>query len=100
MSTKIHDLKEILDMVNTPGGHIVISIALGVVGTVLGGWATWLAWPDEKLAVIFAGMTGAMTSFFSVAMYAMRGQDKANGAGKTEKTTTETIETRKEEARP
>ncbi len=88
MSSRIHDIKEILDMMDTPGGHIAISISLGLIGTTMGSILTYWAWPDEKLATIFAGLTGAMTGFFQIAAYAMRGKERANG--QTTSTTTET----------
>lgn len=81
MASKIHDLKELLDMLNTPGGHIAISVALGLVGLFTGGWGVWYVWPDEKLAALILGLTAHVTAFFSIAAYAMRGSEKANGKG-------------------
>jgi hypothetical protein len=94
MRDRIHDFKELLDAINTPGGHIFICIGLGSFGVTFGLFSIWYAWPDKELATIFGAMTGLMTNFFTVAVYAMQGKDKANG--KTIIVTSDTQEHREE----
>lgn len=94
MSDRIHDFKELLDSINTPGGHIFISLFVGFSGVVIGALLTWLAWPDVKLVAAYAGFTGSMTGFFQIAAYAMQGRDKANG--KTIIVTSDSTEHREE----
>ena len=79
MSGKLHDFKTLLDAIDTPGGHIFIAACIGVAGVLLGASLLWLSWPDEKLAMLLVGLTAGMSSFLSIAAYAMRGRDKANG---------------------
>ncbi len=78
-NSKIHDFKELLDAINTPGGHIFLCIGIGSFGVAIGILSIWLVWPDKELATTFAAMAGLMTNFFTVAVYAMQGKDKANG---------------------
>jgi hypothetical protein len=79
----LHDVKEVLDSIDTPGAHILLCLLVGIFGTLLGIWVTWMFWPDKQLAVVCAGLTGSMTGFLQVAMYAMRGREPANGKNDT-----------------
>lgn len=81
MSDKIHDFKELLDAVNTPGGHILIASTIGTTGVLTAVCLILKVWPDEKLAMLLMGLTTGMTGFFSIAAYAMQGREKANGKG-------------------
>lgn len=76
---KIHAFKEILDSLDSTGGHIFICIVIGTIGVSLGLFVTWFVWPDKELATLFAGITGGMSGFFQIAAYAMQGRGKANG---------------------
>ena len=64
--------RELVDAVDTPGGHIIISIAIGTMGVAVAVVAHWYG--HDMVAAAVAPMTG----FFQVAAYAMRGTDKAN----------------------
>lgn len=92
VNTKIHDFKELLDAINTPGGHILIATGIGTIGVIVAALGILYVWPDEKLAIMLVGLTAGMTSFLSIAAYAMQGRDKANGKS-TSTTTTKTVET-------
>ena len=75
--------RELVDAVDTPGGHIIISVAIGTMGVAIAVVAHWYG--HDMVAAAVAPMTG----FFQVAAYAMRGTDKANA----QTTSTATVHT-------
>lgn len=72
----IHAFKELLDALDTPGGHIFASIFIGLMGVGLAIYGVMSG--HEKLAEVSTILTG----FFQIAAYAMRGTAKANGQGR------------------
>lgn len=79
----IHAFKEILDALDCPGGHIILAIALGMVGVGVTGLAEHYHFAETAKAA------ATLTGFLQVAGYAMRGTAKANGQGAPpEKSTT------------
>jgi hypothetical protein len=64
----IHPIKEILDAIDTPGGHILILVGLGLAGVT----CIFFGHPDAGKPLLEA---------LPIAFYAMRGQEKANGKG-------------------
>lgn len=65
----MHNFKEFLDAIDTPGGHIMIGVCLGLLGVV----------------VAMRGHTEVakgLLEFLLLVAYAMRGTTKANGQGK------------------
>lgn len=65
--------KDFVDIVDTPGGHIITAIFLGVFGVGVTAFAEYFMWTATAKAAAM------LTSFLTVASYAMRGQEKANG---------------------
>lgn len=65
-------VRELVDSVDTPGGHIIIAVAIGSVGVAIAVVAHWYG--HDMVAEVVSPMIG----FYSIAAYAMRGTDKAN----------------------
>ncbi len=68
--------KTFLDSMDTPGGHILLAISLGVFGI----GVTMVA--EHYQFVETAKAAATLTGFLQVAGYAMRGSQKANGDDK------------------
>lgn len=79
--------REFVDVVDTPGGHIIVAIGIGFIGVVVAVLAALSG--KDKLAEIATLLTG----FFQVAAYAMRGQGKANEQPISTIVQTETVTT-------
>lgn len=73
-------LKDFVDVIDTPGGHILICVLLGMVGVMV------MLKGHEMAAQ-------ALLAFFQVAAYAMRGTAKANEQATTTATVVSTTET-------
>lgn len=69
VDTCIHALKDLVDIVDTPGGHILVCMMVGLLGAI---------------AAIFGYMEVGkeMMAFLATMAYAMRGTVKANGKDK------------------
>lgn len=77
--SRIDKFKTIVDAIDSPGGHIVICILLGIFGAavILGGVA--ITGTDEKSVNLLLRVGEAFLVFLPIAAYAMRGMEKANG---------------------
>ena len=71
----MHLFKNFLDALDCPGGHILLAILLGITGVGVVFFAELYELPKT------ASAAGQLLTFFSIATYAMRGRDKANGKG-------------------
>lgn len=65
--------KDFLDALDTPGGHILVAVILGIFGI----GVTFVA--EYYMFMETAKAAAMLTGFLSIAAYAMRGQEKANG---------------------
>lgn len=65
----IHAIKDLVDIVDTPGGHIIICMIVGLLGAVaaIGGYME---------------VGKELMAFLATMAYAMRGTVKANGKDK------------------
>lgn len=88
----IHPIKELVDIVNSVGGHIILATCLGLLGVAAEITMTIWLWPNKDLILAVTAIIVPMTQFLAIASYAMSGRGSANGT-----TTVTSTEVRKTE---
>lgn len=76
---RLYKFKSLIDVIDTPGGHIATCVMIGCFGILLafGAIAGW-GWEDKRVELILK-ITAPLEAFLPIAAYAMRGTERANG---------------------